>query len=127
MPKKMTANLFTLVTTINDVAAIMCCSRIPAYEMATPLTHESATKQNAVRSISPNLVAHCVCSPLRTARRRVGSSPTPLLSSIIIGFERSTGLLAIRWRCMIRSRTAKSMLTRIATSAPAEKVISCDS
>lgn len=41
-PKKMTANLETFVTTMKLVAAILCCSRMPAYEIASPFTHEAA-------------------------------------------------------------------------------------
>mmetsp|Transcript_45540 Transcript_45540/g.96939 ORF Transcript_45540/g.96939 Transcript_45540/m.96939 type:complete len:216 (-) Transcript_45540:760-1407(-) len=52
-PNMITMNLLTLVSTMNVVAVTSCCTRSPAYEMATPLRQESATTPQPAEDISP--------------------------------------------------------------------------
>eukprot|EP00966_Prymnesium_polylepis_P040100 930883-Prymnesium_polylepis.1 len=111
--------LLTLVSTMKVVAVTSCCTRRPAYEIASPLTHESTRSSHCDDVSRPNASPHSPASPYGSSSRPTGSRPKALLRSIMPGFEMSTGSCAIRWRCISRSSTAKSMLRQMAANPTA--------
>mmetsp|Transcript_7365 Transcript_7365/g.23565 ORF Transcript_7365/g.23565 Transcript_7365/m.23565 type:complete len:200 (+) Transcript_7365:82-681(+) len=105
-PYRMTMSLFALVSTMKVVAVTSCCTRSPAYEIATPFAHEAATTPHCP-SVSPHSTLPSAggspstapalhASPNATRRTPLMAMPTALFSSIIPGLERSTGSCASR-------------------------------